>query len=79
MRIAKKKEVVSESTINLPLTLKSVLRFSEKVMNKESGILFQLPVELFGLSRKRCVLQEDIIDFCSMQEVKTLTLVAYMA
>lgn len=29
MRIAKKKEVVSESTINLPLTLKSVLRFSE--------------------------------------------------
>ncbi|TYK20459.1 putative serine/threonine-protein kinase nek2 [Cucumis melo var. makuwa] len=34
---------------------------------------------VLGVSGKTCVLREDIIDFCNMREVKTLTLVAYMA
>ncbi|KAA0033120.1 uncharacterized protein E6C27_scaffold269G002580 [Cucumis melo var. makuwa] len=42
-------------------------------------IRYQLPFSLFGIGRKACVLREDIIDFCNMREVKTLTLVAYMA
>ncbi|KAL4032905.1 hypothetical protein IC575_005988 [Cucumis melo] len=48
-------------------------------MDKDSGIRYQLPFSLFGIGRKACVLREDIIDFCNMQEGKTLTLVAYMA
>ncbi|KAA0046130.1 NBS-LRR type resistance protein [Cucumis melo var. makuwa] len=63
----------------MPLPLKTILRFAEKVMNKDSGICYQLLFSLFGIGRKSCVLREDIIDFCNMREVKTLTLVAYMA
>uniref|UniRef100_A0A9I9E7P9 Uncharacterized protein n=1 Tax=Cucumis melo TaxID=3656 RepID=A0A9I9E7P9_CUCME len=44
-------------------------------MDKDSGIRYQLPFSLFGIGRKACVLREDIIDFCNMREVKTLTLV----
>ena len=72
------KEVVSESTSTLPLALKSILRYAEKVMEKDSNITFSLPADLFGVSRKTSVLQEDIVDLCNMNEVKTFTLVAYM-
>ncbi|KAA0054991.1 putative serine/threonine-protein kinase nek2 [Cucumis melo var. makuwa] len=50
----------------------SILRYAEKVMEKDSSITFSLPVDLFGISRKSSVLQEDIIDLCNMNEVKTL-------
>ncbi|KAL0541088.1 hypothetical protein IC582_021119 [Cucumis melo] len=43
-----------------------------------SSFSFQLPLELFGISRKSYVLQEDVIDFCNMQKVKTLSMVAYI-
>ena len=74
-----KEKDVGESKSVLPVSLKSILRYAEKVMAKESSISYQLPVELFGFNRKSCVLREDIIDLCSMEQVKTLTLVAYMA
>ena len=64
--------------MEMPLPLKTILRFAEKVMDKDSGIRYQLPFSLFGICRKTCVLREDIIDFCNMREVKTLTLIAYM-
>ncbi|KAA0054779.1 uncharacterized protein E6C27_scaffold437G00630 [Cucumis melo var. makuwa] len=63
----------------MPLPLKTILRFAEKVMDKDLEIRYKLPFSLFGIGRKTCVLREDIIDFCNMREVKTLTLVAYMA
>ncbi|KAA0068139.1 transposase [Cucumis melo var. makuwa] len=62
IEVRNEKEVVCESNMKMPLPLKTILRFAEKVM----------------LQRKTCVLREDIIDFCNMREVKTLTLVAYM-
>ncbi|KAL0546636.1 hypothetical protein IC582_016548 [Cucumis melo] len=71
-------EVVCESTSTLPLALKSILRYAEKVMEKDSSITFSLPADLFGVSRKTSVLREDIVDLCNMNEVKTFTLVAYM-
>ncbi|KAA0033046.1 uncharacterized protein E6C27_scaffold269G001530 [Cucumis melo var. makuwa] len=71
-------EVVCESTSTLPLALKSILRYAEKVMEKDSSITFSLPADLFGVSRKTSVLREDIVDLCNMNEVKTFTLLAYM-
>ncbi|KAA0055004.1 transposase [Cucumis melo var. makuwa] len=71
-------EVVCESTSTLPLALKSILRYAEKVMEKDSSITFSLPADLFGVSRKTSVLREAIVDLCNMNEVKTFTLVAYM-
>ncbi|KAL0551847.1 hypothetical protein IC582_010936 [Cucumis melo] len=70
---------LQEDAIEMSLPLKTILRFAEKVMDKDSEIRYQLPFSLFGISRKTCVLREDIIDFCNMREAKTLTLVAYMA
>ena len=72
------KEVVCESTSTLPLALKSILRYAEKVMEKDSSITFSLPVDIFGISRKSYVLRKDIIDLCNMNKVKTFTLVAYI-
>ncbi|KAL0560456.1 hypothetical protein IC582_000861 [Cucumis melo] len=72
------KEVVCESTSTLPLALKSILRYAEKVMEKDSSITFSLPADLFSISRKSSVLREDIIDLCNMNEKKTFTFVAYM-
>ncbi|KAL0537027.1 hypothetical protein IC582_025995 [Cucumis melo] len=72
------KEVVCESISTLPLVFKSILRYAEKVMEKDSSITFSLPGDLFGIYQKSYVLQEDIIDLCNMNEVKTFTWVAYM-
>ncbi|KAA0064039.1 putative serine/threonine-protein kinase nek2 [Cucumis melo var. makuwa] len=58
--------------------LKSILRYAEKVMEKDSSITFSLPADIFGISQKSSVLGEDIIDLCNMNEVKTFTLVTYM-
>ncbi|KAA0040638.1 putative serine/threonine-protein kinase nek2 [Cucumis melo var. makuwa] len=73
----KGKEVVQ---INEPKfeVFKSILRYAEKVMEKDSSITLPLPADIFGISRKSSVLQENIIDLCNMNEVKTFTLVAYM-
>ncbi|KAA0067499.1 putative serine/threonine-protein kinase nek2 [Cucumis melo var. makuwa] len=78
IKMPTEKEVVCELTSTLPLALKSILRYAEKVMEKDSSITFSLPADLFGISRKSFVLREDIIDLCNMNEVKTFTLVAYM-
>ncbi|KAL4026553.1 hypothetical protein IC575_014989 [Cucumis melo] len=78
IEVRNEKEVVCEFNMKMPLPLKTILRFAEKVMDKDSGIRYQLPFSLFGIGRKTCVLREDIIDFCNMREVKTLTFVAYM-
>ncbi|KAL0534180.1 hypothetical protein IC582_028464 [Cucumis melo] len=43
-----------------------------------SSFSFQVPLELFGIPRKSYVLLEDVIDFCNMQKVKTLSMVAYI-
>ena len=63
----------------MPLPLKTLLRFVEKVMDKDSSIQYQLPISLFGIGRKIFVLREDIIGFCNMREVKTFIVLAYMA
>ncbi|KAA0061198.1 uncharacterized protein E5676_scaffold157G00230 [Cucumis melo var. makuwa] len=78
IKIPTKTEVVCESTSTLPLALKSILRYTEKVMEKDSNIPFPLPADIFGIDQKRSVLREDIIDLYNMNEVKTFTLVAYM-
>ncbi|KAA0059822.1 putative serine/threonine-protein kinase nek2 [Cucumis melo var. makuwa] len=78
IKMPTEKEVVCESTSTLPLALKSILRYAEKVMEKDSSITFSLPADLFGVSRKNSVLREDIVDLCNMNEVKMFTLVAYM-
>ncbi|KAL0556318.1 hypothetical protein IC582_004831 [Cucumis melo] len=78
IKMPTEKEVVCESTSTLPLALKSILRYAEKVMEKDSSITFSLPVDLFGVGQKTSMLREDIIDLCNMNEVKTFTLVAYM-
>ncbi|KAL4026483.1 hypothetical protein IC575_014914 [Cucumis melo] len=78
IKMPTEKEVVCESTSTLPLALKSIIRYAEKVMEKDSSITFSLPADLFGISRKTSVLREDIVDLCNMNEVKTFTLVAYM-
>ncbi|TYK04486.1 putative serine/threonine-protein kinase nek2 [Cucumis melo var. makuwa] len=78
IKMPTEKEVVCESISTFPLALKSILRYAEKVMEKDSSITFSLPADLFGISRKSSMLREDIIDLCNMNEVKTFTLVAYM-
>uniref|UniRef100_A0A9I9E7M7 Ubiquitin-like protease family profile domain-containing protein n=1 Tax=Cucumis melo TaxID=3656 RepID=A0A9I9E7M7_CUCME len=78
IKMPTEKEVVCESTSTLPLALKSILRYAEKVMEKDSSITFSLPVDIFGISRKSYVLRKDIIDLCNMNKVKTFTLVAYI-
>ncbi|KAL0556376.1 hypothetical protein IC582_004889 [Cucumis melo] len=78
IEVCNEKEIVCDSNIKMPLPLKTILRFAEKVMDKDSGIRYQLPFSLFGIGRKTCVLREDIIDICNIGEAKTLTLVAYM-
>ncbi|KAA0054475.1 uncharacterized protein E5676_scaffold552G00480 [Cucumis melo var. makuwa] len=78
IKIPTEKEVECESTSTLPLALKSILRYAEKVMEKDSSITFSLLADLFGISRKSSVLREHIIDLCNMNEVKTFTLVTYM-
>ncbi|KAL0546157.1 hypothetical protein IC582_016063 [Cucumis melo] len=75
--MTKEVEVTSEPS-NLPIQLKYILRYAERVMVDGSSFSFQLPLELFGISRKSYVLQEDVIDFCNMQKVKTLSMVAYI-
>ncbi|KAL4020790.1 hypothetical protein IC575_019577 [Cucumis melo] len=72
------REVVCESTSTLPIALKSIFKYAEKVMEKDSNITFPLPVDIFGISRKSSMLREDIINLCNMNEVKTFTLVTYM-
>ncbi|KAA0053402.1 uncharacterized protein E6C27_scaffold428G00700 [Cucumis melo var. makuwa] len=76
--VRNEKEVIRDFNIKMSLPLKTILKFAEKVMDKDSGIRYQLPFSLFGIVRKICVLREDIIDFCNMREVKTLILVSYM-
>ncbi|KAL0539569.1 hypothetical protein IC582_023785 [Cucumis melo] len=78
IKMPMKKEVVCESTSTLPLALKSILKYAEKVMEKDSSITFSLPADIFGISQKSYVLREDIIGLCNMNKVKTFTLVAYM-
>ncbi|KAL0534784.1 hypothetical protein IC582_029077 [Cucumis melo] len=78
IKMPTKNEVVCDSTSTLPLALKSILKYAEKVMEKDSSITFSLPADIFGISRKSSVLREDIIDLCNMNEVKTFTSVAYM-
>ncbi|KAA0046260.1 hypothetical protein E6C27_scaffold284G00640 [Cucumis melo var. makuwa] len=75
--ITKEVEVTSEPS-NLPIQLKYILRYAETIMVDGSSFSFQLPLELFGISRKSYVLREDVIDFCNMQKVKTLSMVAYI-
>ena len=58
----KKREVVCESMSILPIALKSILRYAEKIMEKDSNITISLPVGIFGITRKTSVLREDIID-----------------
>ncbi|KAL4022835.1 hypothetical protein IC575_016581 [Cucumis melo] len=50
IKMPTEKEVVCESTSTLPLALKSILRYAEKVMEKDSSIILSLPVDLFGIS-----------------------------
>ncbi|KAL0561249.1 hypothetical protein IC582_001671 [Cucumis melo] len=73
--MTKEVEVTSEPS-NLPIQLKYILRYAERVMVDGSSFSFQLPLELFGISRKSYVLREDVIDFCNMQKVKTLSMVS---
>ncbi|XP_050944322.1 uncharacterized protein LOC127150505 [Cucumis melo] len=73
IEVRNEKEIVCDSNIKMSLPLKTILRFVEKVMDKDSGIRYQLPFSLFGIGRKTFVLREDIIDFCNMREVNTLT------
>ncbi|KAL0537019.1 hypothetical protein IC582_025987 [Cucumis melo] len=68
LKMPTKKEVVCESTSTLPLVLKSILRYAEKVMEKDSSITFSLPADLSGISRKSSILREDIIDLYNMNE-----------
>ncbi|KAL0556296.1 hypothetical protein IC582_004808 [Cucumis melo] len=73
--MTKEVEVTSEPS-NLPIQLKYILRYDERVMVDGSSFSFQLPLELFGISRKSYVLREDVIDFCNMQKFKTLSMVS---
>ncbi|KAL0553573.1 hypothetical protein IC582_007473 [Cucumis melo] len=61
IKMPTEKEVVCEWTSTLPLALKSILRYAEKVMEKDSSITFSLPADLFAVSRKTSVLREDIV------------------
>ncbi|KAL4032724.1 hypothetical protein IC575_005805 [Cucumis melo] len=53
--MTKEVEVTSEPS-NLPIQLKYILRYVERVMVDGSSFSFQLPLELFGISRKSYVL-----------------------
>ncbi|KAL0540416.1 hypothetical protein IC582_024653 [Cucumis melo] len=75
--MTKEVEVTSEPS-NLPIQLKYILRYAERVTVDGSSFSFQLPLELFGIPQKSYVLREDVIDFCNMQKVKTLSMVAYI-
>ncbi|KAL4021604.1 hypothetical protein IC575_020410 [Cucumis melo] len=57
--MTKEVEVTSEPS-NLPIQLKYILRYAERVMVDGSSFSFQLPLELFGISRKSYVLREDV-------------------
>ncbi|KAL0533682.1 hypothetical protein IC582_027723 [Cucumis melo] len=49
IKMPTEKEVVCESTSTLPLALKSILRYAEKVMEKDSSITFSLPLTFLAL------------------------------
>ncbi|KAL0540391.1 hypothetical protein IC582_024628 [Cucumis melo] len=68
IEVRNEKEVVCEFNIKMSLPLKTILIFGEKVMDKDSGIRYQLPFSLFGIGRKTCVLREDIIDFVTCEK-----------
>ena len=68
--MTKEVEVTSEPS-NLPIHLKYILIYAERVNVDGSSFSFQLPLELFGIPRKSYILREDVIDFCNMQKVKT--------
>ncbi|KAL0556402.1 hypothetical protein IC582_004916 [Cucumis melo] len=78
IKMPMEREVVCESTSTLPLALKLILRYAEKVMEKDSGITFPLSANILGISQKSSMLREDIINLCYMNKVKTFTLVAYI-
>ncbi|KAL4032267.1 hypothetical protein IC575_005337 [Cucumis melo] len=63
IEVRNEKEVVCESNIKMPLPLKTILRFVKKVMDKDSGIRYQLPFSLFGIDRKTCCpLQVEVVE-----------------
>ncbi|TYK31581.1 uncharacterized protein E5676_scaffold172G00760 [Cucumis melo var. makuwa] len=61
--MTKEVKITSEPSI-LPIQLKYILRYAERVMVDGSSFSFQLPPKLFGIPRKSYVLQEDVIDLC---------------
>ncbi|KAA0045182.1 uncharacterized protein E6C27_scaffold30G001830 [Cucumis melo var. makuwa] len=75
--MTKEVEVTSEPS-NLPIQLKYILKYAERMMVDGSSFLFQLPHELFGIPRKSYVLREDVIDFCNVLKVNTLSMMAYI-
>ncbi|TYK09717.1 uncharacterized protein E5676_scaffold447G001340 [Cucumis melo var. makuwa] len=48
IKMPMEREVVCESTSTLPIALKSIFKYAEKVMEKDSNITFPLPVDIFG-------------------------------
>ncbi|KAL0534421.1 hypothetical protein IC582_028712 [Cucumis melo] len=56
IQMPKEGEVVCESTLILPIALKSILRYTEKVMEKDSNITIPLPTGIFGIIWKSYVL-----------------------
>ena len=73
IKMPKEREVVCESTSILPIALMSILRYAEKVIEKDSNITISLTAGIFGISRKSSMLRVDIIDLCNMNKVKTFT------
>ena len=50
----KEREVICESMSIMPIALKSIIRYTAKVKNKDSSITIPLPVGIFGISKEFC-------------------------
>ena len=69
MIMTKENEVVSKSPLVLPVVLKFILRYTEKVMAKEFSISFQLPVGFFSINLESCDPLDNIIDIGGLYDV----------
>ncbi|KAL4035702.1 hypothetical protein IC575_004407 [Cucumis melo] len=82
--VVKEKKEIATSVRPTSLTSKKKVVKEDEV--KEEEVIVTRPsisknkvnVKLFGIPRKSYVLREDVIDFCNMQKVKTLSMVAYI-
>ena len=61
---------------NLPTACKFLLIYARKNMNRSSTV--EVPLKVFGYIETMYIPQEDIIQFCRMEEISAICVVFYI-